>query len=504
MKPFTFQLKNSGEILWKTLSKHEYSSRFLQASTELIDNSISALLTILGKKRSTGIVRLDIDENEKTASIEDNGPGFPTDIEELERCWTYGSAKPSGLNEHGCGAKTALSIFDKDGNDWKVYWKNEGSPIIHMIQGPLRSTMTVEQVDTWPGKLRDSSGVYMSFPCSQECFRSLYGRNVKRIDTDEAIQRLRRELAQVYFYESNIASGKIILQVNDERVDPFTIDYGLTKSHKKHDFNLGENKVYVQTIQTEEEIKNSWFKVNSSSMGIYIWKNGRFICHTRCGDLFERITGRSSHPTMCGKFVLVNLVGDQKTLPPTDPNKVTWSLYNDTFNGFVSELYKIASPFFGTKGLIDHERDFIRHFVERRQSMQIPGYVCNTNRAIGKETPPIDFIEEYSKDDVRIYEAKRSNVASIEAFGQLLTNYVLVKKAYEPLGKTITKAILLLNCNPDELFMSEQLERQVRVLMESTQCPFEIHSYERGLLWPKPKESQSSKKVKMNKALGTV
>jgi hypothetical protein len=513
MKPFTFQLENSGNNFCRALSKHAYGNLVIQAGCELIDNSISALLTILGKTRSTGKILFDFDKINKCASIEDNGPGFPTDVEGLIRCWSYGSTNPNGLNEHGCGSKTALSIFDKEGSGWKVYWKNEGSPIIHMIQGPLRSTMTVEQVDTWPGKLRDSSGVYMSFPCSDDCFTSLYGRNVKSIDTEHAIQRLRRELANIYLYQDSIASGRIHLEVNEELVDPFVFDFGsesVTK-HQKIEIKLlgGDNdKASILILEIKDELKtNSWFKVNSSTMGIRIWKNGRFICHTRCGDLFERITGLSPHPSMNGKFILVNLSGDQKTLPPTDPNKVKFNEFNDSFNGFISELYKVASPFFGTKGLADHERDLMKQFVEQRKTMQIPGYVFNTNRAIGKETPPIDFIEEYSKDDVRMYEGKRTNVASIEAFGQLLTNYILVKKAYEPLGKTITKAILLLNCNPDELFISEQLERQVRALMESTGCPFEIHSYKHGLIWPKPKESQSSvkpKKVRTSKALDTV
>lgn len=507
MNSFTFQLDNSGDTLWKTLSKHEYSSRMLQASCELIDNAISALRQILDKTKPIGRICFHINENEKTASIEDNGPGFPTDPEELRRCLSYGSAKPNGLNEHGCGAKTALSIFDKDGNGWKIYWKNDGSPNIYLIQGPLRNTMTVQQVDVWPGKLQGSSGVYMSFPCSQECFRSLYGRNVKKIDTADAIRRFRRELAQVYFFEPNIGSGKIHLEVNDERVEPFTIDYELIKSHNKHVFMLGENKVFVQTIRSDEGIDNSWFKVNTSSLGIYIWKNGRFISHTYNGDLFERMTGLKHHPSMSGKFVLVNLVGDQKTLPPTDPNKVTWSVHSDEFNEFVSELYKITSPFFRTKETVEYERDHVKEFVSVRRTMGIQGYTCSEEYTFEGATPKIDIVEEFATGDVRIYEAKRSGNASIDSIGQLHRNYILAKDALESSSRTISKAILLLNCDPGDSFMCEPLERQVRVLMKCSGCPIEIHSFRHGLLWPKPKEPEPSvkpKKVKPSKASGTT
>lgn len=505
MTEFSFELENSVFHLWKTLTKHEYSNRTTQAATELIDNSISALLN---SSKTIGRILYDIDEDKGCASIEDNGCGFPTDPEELKRCWTYGSSKPNNLNEHGCGAKTALSIFDKEGRGWKVYWKNAGSSTIYMIHGPLLHKMTVKQVDVWPGKLTDSSGTYMSFPCSKECFRSLYGKNVKKMD--DAIERFRREISQMYYYQPNIASGKIHLEINGERVDPFTIDLGSisVKSHDKYEFALRDNKVSVLNIQLHEEIKNSWFKVNTSSMGIYIWKNGRFISHVKSRDVFERMTGRSAHPSMSGKITLINLVGDQKTLPPTDPNKVNWNVYDDVFNEFVNELYPIASQFFGGKNIEDHERDHMLKFVERKRAMDFPGYKCDVNRKIEAKTPPIDLVEEYTKDDVRLYEGKRTNMASIQDIGQLHTNYILAKEALEPLGKKISKAILLLSCNEGDSPISELLQQQTRVLMDTTGFPFEIHSYEHGLIWPKPQVSSQTtvklKKVKLSKASSTT
>jgi hypothetical protein len=510
MEAFNFLVKACTEHTWISWSKHQYSGAFVQASTELIDNSISALRSILGKSRTIGQIRFNVNEEDRTASIEDNGPGFPSEPEELTRCWSFGHANPNGLNEHGCGAKTALSIFDRTGTGWKVYWKNEGSPTIYMIEGPLRDKMTVKQVDVWPGKLTDSSGTYMSFPCSEECFVSLYGKNTKK--TPDYLQRYSREIAHIYLYEPNITSRKIQFHVNDELMEPYLykdeIGSDSVASHKKDEFSLGENKVSYCTFELNTDIKNSWFKMSHSSLGIYIWKNGRFILQVKSGDLFERFTGRSAHPSMNGKIILVNLVGDQKTLPPTDPNKTRFNVNHVMFNEFVDKLYPITSQFFGGKNLEDHERDHMLKFVERRCAMDFPGYKFELNRKIEGKTPPLDLVEEYTKDDVRIYEGKRTNMASIQAIGQLHTNYILAKEALEPLGKKISKAILLLSCNEGDSPINELLQRQTRLLMQSTGCPFEIHSYEHGLVWPKPQASSQTifkvKKVKPSKASNTT
>jgi len=494
--PTTFEVENSGEHLWRTLTKHEYSNRTIQAATELIDNAISAILSILHIKKFLGRVLFRFDEESGTASIEDNGPGFPTSSEELKRCWSYGHSKPGGLNEHGCGAKTALSIFDVKGDGWKVYWRNDGSPTIYMIQGPLQNTMTVHHVNEWPGEMKDSSsGVYMTFPCSTDCFAALWRANAKKETVKkDAINRFRRELAQIYYFQRQISSNEIHIEVNGERIEPFTIDLGVNGvvSHNKGSFTIGpdkKNKIDVTCIHLREEFKNSWFKANLYSMGVYIWKNGRYISHINSGDMLENMVGRKQHPSMSGRIILVNMTGDQNTLPPTDPNKTTWNVNNQSFQEFVKELYPIASSFFRSEKQEDYERDFVKEFVETKRNHITPiapGYACDVNTSIHNETPPIDIIETFPhQKKVNIYEAKKASSATIGTIGQLHTNYLLGKKAFESSDMTIHKAILLLNCTTDTSPMDERLEKQARDLMEMTGFPFEIHSFKDEVIWPK-------------------
>lgn len=491
----TFDIENSGSNLWKTWSKLEYSNRMIQASTELIDNAISALISQLTKKTFVGKILFNIDTETGTASIEDNGPGFSTDPIDLGRCWSYGASKPGGLNEHGCGAKTALSIFDVEGRGWMVYWKKDTDPNIFMIRGPLEKTMVIHKVEKWPGKLVDSSsGVYMTFPCSVECFRSLFGNNVKT-DTvkKDGIKRFKRELSQMYLFQEQIALKQIIMEVNGDVIEPFVLDYNSDSviSHEKTEFTLGpdgKNKVILTCIHLKEECKDSWFKVNSTRMGIYTWKNGRFIAHVNTGELFERITHKKPHPSMAGKIILVSMIGDQSTLPPTDPTKTNWSSNKTAFQEFVTKLSKTASPFFSSGVPKEYERDFVKIFVdERRKNLEpiMPGYTCSVNETINNETPPIDVIEMLSDNQVYIYEAKKSNQASIKDVSQLYTNYILARKAYEHANVEITKAILILNCDSDSSPIDEKLEAQVKTLMEFGMFPFEIHSYKHGCVWPK-------------------
>jgi hypothetical protein len=502
----SFEVEISGDHLWNTLNKFVYSSRALQAATELIDNAISAISS--KGDASSGKILFDFDETTSTASIEDNGPGFPIDPSELKRCWSYGSSKPNGLNEHGCGAKTALAIFDVKGNGWKVYWKVQDSPNIYMIRGPLQRTMEIAQVTEWPGKLNGSSGVFMSFPCSQECFRALYGRNAKNMN--DAIPRFKRELAQMYYCRPEIASKLIQMKVNGQVVEPFTIDLGgnSVRSHAKHEFTIGTDTFSVMCIVLNEEIKDSWFKVNAMSMGIYIWKNGRYISQINSGELFENITGRRAHPSMAGKIVLVNMIGDQKTLPPTDPNKTTWNINNDRFREFVQKLSGITTQFFRNDKTDDYERDHVKNYIETKRMFlgaQVKGYTIDSNISINGETPPIDIVEEFPiENKVNIYEGKRTNLASIESVGQLHTNYILAKKSLESSGRTIDKAILLLNCGSDDCPMDTKLEQQIRVLKEISQFPLEIHSYKNGLMWPRQVEKPVIKKTRSSKASSTT
>ena len=512
----SFEIENSGDHLWTALSKHTYSNRAIQAATELIDNAISAILALLAALTTAGgsqrMILFDFDDKTETASIEDNGPGFPVDRAALGRCWSFGFAKPGGLNEHGCGAKTSLSIFDPNGRGWKVYWKTQGSPIVYCIQGPLRTSMKVVQGSTWPGKLTDSSGVYMSFPCSKECFRALYGSNAKKME--DAIPRFRRELAQIYYFRPELMNGLIHLVVNGMRVEPFTIDFASScvRAHKKQTFKLGQNKGTAIGLELAGELKDSWFKCNTTSLGIYFWKNGRFISHVNSGETFKILTGHAAHPSMNGKFLLVNLEGDQSSLPPTDPNKSTWNVNHDAFQELIRQLSPIATEFFAKNVEDDYERDHVKEFVETRRTTfegMVPGYICSVGETFHGKTPQIDIVETFpERKTLRIYEAKRRNQAGIEDISQLVTNYQLTKNELKGSERTIEKAILLLNCTREDKPVNAKLDEWMCVLKEANGIPLEVHSFKYGLLWPstdpKPVPAPKAKKSKQSTASGTA
>jgi hypothetical protein len=466
--------------IWSTIRKHSYSAMALQALCELIDNSITAV-SLMGKP--DGRILLKINFEKRTASIEDNGCGFPSDIDKLANAWSYGVPNPHGLSEHGCGAKSALSIFDKNNNDWKCYWKN-GDGKIYMVQAPLDYNFERHEVDSWPGDIKESTGTFMEFPFSDDVRLSLYSKNAKGVRNEEG--RIISHLNQTYMMEPNLKNGSIILTVNNNKIIPFTLSKGEDTIRYdgplKFEMSTGCN-VELTMIEMKHEVKGSWFNRNQISGGLRIWKQGRHIQHINSGEAYKRWMGIASHPDYNGIIILVSIFGEQVQMPSTDPTKTvmceTDKSYDELCNLLQSDIYKFMRN--GKNDSI-HERDLVSEFTNMRQynMSEISGYNIEINKAFESKTPPIDIVETFSQH-ILMYEAKKDNRVQWQAIAQLYANYKLVKNITD---KTIKKAILLINSKRGDPIMHPALLDWINTLKNDGEFPLYISNYENETLWP--------------------
>jgi hypothetical protein len=476
-------LKISSANIWSTIRKHCYSAKALQALCELIDNAITAIIMMVGRKTS-GYIILNIDFDKRTATIEDNGCGFPNEIDKLANAWSYGVPNPHGLSEHGCGAKSALSIFDKDNQRWECFWKN-GDGKIYMVKAPLDENFERHEVSTWPGVITESTGTFMSFPFSEECRASLYSKNTKGVKNEQS--RIIQHLAQTYMMQPNLKDGSIILKVNDQKVVPFTLSKGddTIRYIGPKTFTLTSGAtVELTMVEMKQEVKGSWFNKNQTSGGVRIWKQGRHIQHISSGEAFKSFMGFASHPNYNGNIMLVSIFGKQSEMPSTDPTKTVMSETDDLYVELCSTLQPDINKFLrdGTSCDTIHERDLVRDFCEMRKlnMCEFPGYMIESDKVFGAITPPIDIVETF-KDHILLYEAKRDNRASWPAVAQLFANYKLVSNISD---KPVKKAILMINAADTDTIISSMLSEQIATLKNGDQFPLFIHNYEGRVLWP--------------------
>jgi hypothetical protein len=497
MSSIRIPIKVTSANIWTTIRKHSYSAKALQALCELIDNAITAIN--LMNRKTCGYIILNIDFEKRTATIEDNGCGFPNEIDKLANAWSYGVPNPHGLSEHGCGAKSALSIFDKDNNDWSCYWKN-GNGKIYKVKAPLDDNFERHEVDIWPGEVSEPTGTFMSFPFSEECRASLYTKGTKGIRNEKG--RIIQHLAQTYMMEPNLKNGSIILRVNNEKVEPFSLSKGEDTSRY-----IGPNRftltsgatVDLTMVEIKQEVKGSWFNRNQSNCGIRIWKQGRHIQHISSGEGFKRLTGLATHPSLNGNIMLISIFGEQSQMPSTDPTKTVISETDELYD----ELCTIIKPFInkflrdGEGTDIVHERDLVVDFTEMRRlnMIEIPGYSIDINKSYEGKTPPIDIVETISEQHI-IYEAKRDNRASWPAIAQLFANYKLVSHISD---KPVKKAVLLIHAHERDVIMNDTLKEWIASLT-NFEFPFFIYNYEGRCLWPNDKAIVAPQKKKDNKS----
>jgi hypothetical protein len=475
-------IKVSSANIWSTIGKYTYSNKALQALCELIDNAITAINSIPQRKK-TGRVILKIDFDKRTASIEDNGCGFPSDIESLANAWSYGVPNPHGLSEHGCGAKSALSIFDKSNNDWKCYWKN-GDGKIYKVQAPLDDSFERHEVENWPGEITESTGAFMTFPFSEECRLSLYSKGSKGVRDEEG--RITMHLSQTYMMEPNLKNGSIMLSVNDVTIIPFALSKGedTIRYIGPMKFSLSNNcNVELTMIEMKQEIKRSWFNKTQTSGGIRIWKQGRHIQHIPSGEPYKRWVGLSNHPDYNGHIILISIFGEQSQMPSTDPTKTVMQQEDPLYNELCMLLQGEINKFMRNgKGIGDtHERDLVKDFANMRHSnmSEFPGYSIDLNKSFEGKTPPLDIIETFPHH-IFVYEAKKDNRAQWPAIAQLYANYKLVTKISD---KPVKNAILLINAKLGDSVIHAQLVEWIETL-KSEEFPLSIQNYNREVLWP--------------------
>jgi Histidine kinase-, DNA gyrase B-, and HSP90-like ATPase len=484
------RLKSSYSTLWKTIRKHSYSQKALQALCELIDNAITSVNEMITQiPKYSGKIEVTIDFENQTASIEDNGTGFPNDEDKLSVAFSYGCPNPHGLSEHGCGLPAALSIFDESNRDWKIFWKN-GDSKIYKLEAPMQDCITIEDShDDWIGNIHDNTGVFIQFPFPEECTDSLYTKSAPRKKDVE--DRMKQLFKQIYMYEPSFKEGKIRLFVNGEEIRPFQFshdDVEYIKSIPTINLTSGGN-VDITLVKIKENIKDSWFKSTQGACGIYTWKCGRHIQHIHSGLLFEKLSNRTMHPQFSGKFVLISMSGKQEQLPATDPTKSTINETDPLFQELCNSARDQIHAFFAKFGIDDlkedekQERDLIVDFRNMRdtQFKDLEGidYKYEVNKTLGL-SPPIDFIETINKN-ITIYEAKKDNKASISSVLQLYGNYILASKNLEE--RQIKDAVLLINAEKGSRIINDNLVAQIKSLDSAYKFPIQIKNYKGELLW---------------------
>lgn len=476
-------LKSSTSAIWTTIRKHTYSKKAIQALCELVDNSITSINEKIEKNpKYIGKINIVIDFKNEVASIEDNGTGFSNDVEKLSVAWSYGCANPHGLSEHGCGTKSALSIFDMSNSKWKCSWKN-GDGKVYMVKAPLSDNLERYEVPKWDGIYTGESGVFIEFPFPEECSASLYAHNAK--NKSDVEQRCYNLLSQMYMDEPHFKENRIEIYLNEERVNPLVLSTDdVDNKTKEYELPSTKGKVVVRFIVLKNEIKNTWFVKTQTAMGIYISKNGRHIQHVSNGDLFETITGRKTHPSFACKFILISLYGDQSQLPSTDPTKSTMNETDRLFSEMCSVMRDDLHNFYKQKEVDDdQERDLvlrIRNIKQTNLAPNIPGYEIHLNKTLNSKTPPIDIVEVFPTH-LNIYEAKKDNKVSIGSIIQLYGNYLICADVSE---KPIKNAILLIKAEPGDKIVNEDIERYVQVF-KKIDFPLQIHNFDGKILWSK-------------------
>lgn len=477
-------LKSSTSAIWTTIRKHTYSKKAIQALCELVDNCITSINEKIEKNpKYIGKINIVIDFKNEVASIEDNGTGFSNDVEKLSVAWSYGCANPHGLSEHGCGTKSALSIFDISNSKWKCSWKN-GDGKVYMVKAPLSDNLERYEVPKWDGIYTGDSGVFIEFPFPEECSASLYAHNAKK--KEDAEQRCYYLLSQMYMDEPHFKENKIEIYLNEQRVNPFTFSADDLEYMKRNEYELPttKGKVVVHLIVLKNEIKNTWFVKKQTAMGVYISKKGRHIQHASNGDLFKTITGRNTHPSFACKFVLISLYGDQSQLPSTDPTKSTLNETDPLFGEMCNVMRNDLHNFYLKKEVDDdQERDLVLRFRNMRQTnatQDTPSYEIYLNKTINSKTPPIDVVESYPTH-INIYEAKKDNKVSIGSIIQLYGNYLICLDVAE---KPIKTAVLLINAELGDKILNDDIERYVQIF-KKTDFPLQIRNYKNETLWSK-------------------
>lgn len=495
MAAISFSLTANHKGMWFVLSKNQYDD-CLQPILELGDNAIAA---------KSSNVKIMIDFEVGLCSIEDDGIGFPVDVDQLSRCFTYSPDKleQSDLNEHGCGLKSSLAILDPDDKYWSIAWKRDN--IIYQIAAPYcGETINVHKLNKWPGVLTESHGTIIQFPIRKENFKALYTKKDAKIS--DPIPKLKEELSQYWMYHDRIRNETTKLFVNDEYLKPFVFDesnsdllgvvkFVSDKLSSGADIRITHYPLKKHQPSQWDKNGGTWFKKTMTSNGVYMFKNGRLIQKVNGGVLYERLIGAAPHNSHNGTIIIVNVKSnDQTKLPITVPTK---NKYKDSNNPLYHEMCDKISEFVIKNIELQKsdptEESLVSKFVtSRKNTIKSIGLVgkLETEQEIRSENTELKSqkldIYEVIGDTHRMYEAKRDNRVGVQDVFQTYGNWITAKDVLNS-GKQeqiILLPIILINATSDYV-IPEDIKLKIVSLKQNSISgfPLEIWNFQSECLW---------------------
>jgi hypothetical protein len=484
-----FTVNNTNQGLWNTLKKNEYDD-CLQPLLELIDNAFASTATLIH-------IQLDFEKN--IGSIEDNGKGFGNDPVDLSRSFTYGpdSPKQTDLNEHGCGMKSSLAILDPNDSSWSVSWKHGN--LFYQVKAPYSKAgmFQANTLDTWPGKLNQSTGSIIQFPFHKENLGSLYDKPSKTSFT-RVIQKLRNELSHRWMFFESYVNGKVELQLNGEKVNAYIMPNANTEYVSKstaHNATLPNGaKIHMIQYTIKVHLPNSdWFRKSTACNGVYIFKNGRAIAKINSGTEYRKILGADPDNHHNGMIILVNITGTPDALPITVPTK-------NRFKASNNPNYESMIKYISTKSVLPSaENPSEEQLLNKVQKMRTNTFRTTkvrheflTEKEIQFEnnqfsSPRLDAIETIGDDSIYIYEAKKENTVSLQTILQIHGNFILATTALQDKNKNEIIPIPVILINADIMYkLPETLKNTINILVENSTIgfPVEVWNYNCEILFP--------------------
>ena len=483
---FTTHTTSGGQ--WRAWSNNEYDDS-MQPIAEIIDNSIAAKATE---------IRVILDFENSTGSIEDNGKGFPIDTDGLSRCFTYSPEYhiQTDLNEHGCGLKSSLAILDPNNKIWSITWRTEHSDKIYNVHAPYKCTHMVEERNEWPGYIKgEKHGTFISFPIKKDRFSSLYKTKHSKMNDDDVIKRVMNILSHYWMKYPLIVSGAIKLFVNNQEVNVLTLPYDnpdyITNMINYREHLQNGAMLHITHFFLVSDIKGTCFKKTLDASGFYLYKNGRFIQKITDGQIYTQLTGSRPHNSGNGNIVIVNMEGPQEYLPRTVPTK---NKFKPSDNPIFDEIINILSNKIRFKRVTDKEESE-EQLMSKFQEIRVNGHSDSDTvfefwlkeqfTFEDQVSPQIDAVEINDKKGY-VYEAKTDKKISQSHLLQLYGNWILsmdpISERYPSVKDVIP--VLIVN-NDDKDVISDTLKARVKRLSDQSKdgFPLQIWNYKSKILY---------------------
>jgi len=486
--------------LWSALAKMCYDN--FQSFNELIDNAIAAIIASVTK---TGTIYIDFNFSTNIGSIEHSGgTTFPHELTKLANCFTYGLKNPTTLNEHGCGLKQSLAMLNPTNDMWQIWIKyldEKHSLKIIKLQAPFTNKLKITTETAWPGQDKTAEpGSYIRFPIAKEKFSQLYKRDAKMADINDLHDRIRNQFSHMWMKQEEIQNRKIQLKYNSEPILPFSFTtkevFEFVEKTSKKEFKLSTGAlVQLEEIKLKNDARklpgSNTFKATMAATGVYLYKNGRFIesinTDTATRKLYSAIFGTVPDHHNNSYIKLVNIVGEQDTLPPTVPTK---NRFGDSllFDELIDKIRINIMPF--PKRIHVSEDSMVEVYIDTNSKAlkmaNIAATFVEEKRFKITETistPSIDLVMSIPiTNEIKIMEFKASTKPDLTFYQQLYFNWLMAKASPDTEGKVLLPILVL--SPAEEFVMPEQHKEYLQILGKASGFYPTIQDTKNTILYP--------------------